>query len=178
MKDFTTLFNEASQWAPLPDANILVIKTAEQLMYHFQDREDYRMAYPISTSKNGIGNQENSYMTPAGWHQIVERYGDQLPEGAGFKARRYITQLDQSDFPNQTSDIVLTRILRLAGLEKGLNKGSGIDSYERYIYIHGTVHENELGKPASNGCIRMSNADIVDLFQQLNSKPCLVYIQA
>jgi lipoprotein-anchoring transpeptidase ErfK/SrfK len=64
-------------------------------------------------------------------------------------------------------DLITSRILRLQGEEPGLNQGAGIDSYERYIYLHGTDEENRLGTPASHGCIRMRNADIIELYPHI-----------
>ena len=178
MKDITTLFNEASQWKHIPNADILHVDIHEQVMRHYDAKRALRKTYPISSALNGIGSKENSFMTPPGWHQIVERYGDTLPVGAGFKGRRYFIHTDKLKDSVQTIDIVLTRILRLSGLEQDLNKGAGMDSYERYIYIHGTLHEKDLGAAASNGCIRMGNNDIIELFNQLKLTACLVYIEA
>ena len=74
-------------------------------------------------------------------------------------------------------DIISTRILWLSGLEEGKNKGLNIDSYSRFIYIHGTNEEGMLGKKASHGCVRMSNSDIINL---CNRDICsaLVYISS
>jgi lipoprotein-anchoring transpeptidase ErfK/SrfK len=118
--------------------------------------------YSISTSRFGIGNRRNSCKTPPGIHRIAERYGAGAPLGLIFKDRKDTGRnWKPGDAPR---DYVLTRILRLQGLEPGINKGPGIDSYKRFIYIHGTSHENEVGTPLSHGCVVMKNRQVVDLF--------------
>lgn len=116
-----------------------------------------------STAAKGTGNRENSNRTPLGWHEIGERYGEGLPWGAIFSERKY-TGKNWNRAPETTKDLILSRILWLRGLEPGVNQGPGIDSHERYIYIHGTPAEEKLGKPASMGCVRLSNDDVIRLF--------------
>lgn len=122
--------------------------------------------YPCSTSRFGAGNAEGSEKTPVGLHRIAEKYGDGEPLGMVFSSRQAtgrIAAVNDSPVP-AGDDLITTRILRLEGLQIGLNKGRGIDSYERYIYIHGTPEEGLIGTPASHGCIRMKNADIAELY--------------
>ena len=91
--------------------------------------------------------------------------GGGAPAGQVFQSRRRLRRVlapAHWQMP-EGEDLILSRILRLAGLEPGLNQGAGIDSYDRYIYIHGTNHEQHLGTPASHGCIRMANRDIIKL---------------
>jgi len=129
--------------------------------------------YPISTSAVGIGGEENSMRTPPGWHRIQARIGEGAPSGAVFESREPTGARWRGE-PLE-DDLILTRILRLEGLEEGLNLGPGHDSFERYIYIHGTNHEEALGQPASHGCIRMANADVIDLFARVQiGDPVLV----
>lgn len=124
--------------------------------------------YPISTSKYGIGNQEGSNRTPLGEHQIVSKIGGKAQRGEILRNRRRTYKVhDMSKANKRDVDIITSRILRLDGLEKGVNKGFGIDSYKRCIYIHGTAEEHLIGKPASHGCIRMRNRDIIELFRLL-----------
>jgi len=113
--------------------------------------------YPVSTSRFGPGFQEGSYRTPLGAFRICERFGDGAPLGTIFRARQPVGLWE----PGQPGDhdLVLTRILRLEGLEK-----TNANTYRRYIYIHGTNHEDLLGSPASMGCVRMANRDILELF--------------
>lgn len=119
----------------------------------------------ISTAKNGAGEQEGSCCTPRGWHEVVDIIGLDQPMNAVFKARQptgqiYTLGLEQL-FPDQ--DWILSRIIRLKGCERGFNLGGHVDSYQRYIYIHGCAAEDLLGQPASHGCIRMRNVDVVEL---------------
>lgn len=124
--------------------------------------------YPVSTSKFGVGNQENSFKTPAGIHRIVEKIGAGAPLGRIFKSRQDTGQNWKGAISDE--NLILTRILRLTGLEPGINKGPGIDSLKRYIYIHGTNQERFVGAPASHGCICMKNSDIIDIFDKVPEK--------
>jgi hypothetical protein len=133
-------------------------------------RDSLIRRYPVSTSKFGIGNLENSFQTPLGWHRIREKIGQDEPIGAIFTARKSTQKqavifTDSTDAPN---DLITTRILRLEGCEPGFNQGGNRDSYHRCIYIHGTQEEGLIGSPASHGCIRMKNKDIIDLFNRVN----------
>lgn len=124
-----------------------------------------KFAYRCSTAARGTGNKENSYQTPLGWHEITERIGDGLPRGAIFNERKFSGDIWTPGSPTP-KDLVLTRILWLSGLEPGINNGPGVDSHARFIYIHGTPAEEKLGTPASWGCIRLSNQDVIELFNQ------------
>lgn len=125
--------------------------------------------YPVSTSKYGIGSQQGSNRTPLGVHRVSERFGDDAPLGMIFKGRVSTGRLAEiittpKDVPE---DHVTTRILWLDGQEPGLNRGGQVDSRRRYIYIHGTPEEGLIGTPASHGCVRMHNRDVVELFAQV-----------
>lgn len=122
--------------------------------------------YPISTAAKGIGSKKNSYKTPPGLHSISRKIGDDVPVGGLFQSRIYtgrqvkiLTERKKAD-----GDYVTSRILWLQGEEPGLNKGRNVDSYNRYIYIHGTAEEGFIGEPASHGCIRMKNTDVIELY--------------
>jgi len=123
--------------------------------------------YPVSTAAAGIGGTENSMRTPPGWHAIHARIGDGAASGTVFESRKP-TGASWRGEPLD-ADLILTRILTLEGLEDGVNRGPGHDSLERYIYIHGTNHEESLGHPASHGCVRMANADVIDLFARVRA---------
>lgn len=138
------------------------VKILEQKLNVFSGKEQIK-SYSISTSKYGIGNKAGSNKTPLGLHQIVSKIGKNAFPGTIFKRRRNTGKIARSS----GGDFITTRILRLAGLEKGINKGKGIDSFQRCIYIHGTPEENLIGKPASHGCIRMKNRDIIELFSMV-----------
>ena len=124
--------------------------------------------YSISTSKFGIGNKLGSYMTPSGYHIVKEMIGDRVPINSIYKAGKFTKEIAIiNDKKNIKEDLITTRIIKLDGVENGINKGSGIDSYEREIWIHGTPFEKKIGTPASHGCIRMKNADIISLFNSI-----------
>jgi len=123
-------------------------------------------SYACSTAALGLGQVEGSRQTPVGWHVIAEKIGAGLPVGAVFKERQFTGEV-WTPGPDDGHDRILTRILRLCGTEPYLNAGPGIDSYERFIYIHGTSGEDRLGSPASAGCIRMSNRDVIELFDRV-----------
>lgn len=114
------------------------------------------MSFPISSSSRGTGFEPGSFKTPTGRFCISEKIGEGQPEGMVFKSRIPTGELGS---PQSVEDLVQTRILRLHGLEE-----SNANTLERYIYIHGTNHEAEIGSPASHGCIRMRNADVITLF--------------
>jgi hypothetical protein len=137
------------------------INISRQRLYLYSDNRIIK-SYLVSTSKYGVGNRFGSNKTPVGLHQIVSKIGRNAGAGTIFKRRRNTGKTAKSC--RGGGDFITTRILRLAGLEKGVNKGKGIDSYHRCIYIHGTPEEKLIGKPASHGCIRMKNSDIIELF--------------
>lgn len=142
---------------------MIVVSIKDQKLIFFKDGVSQK-EYPISTSRFGIGNKAGSRKTPLGLHKICEKIGKDLPLGSIFKGRKDTGEIitDSSFYNNQ--NLITTRILRLKGLEEGINKGKGIDSEKRYIWIHGTSQENMIGKPASQGCVRMKNKDIAELF--------------
>ncbi len=129
--------------------------------------------YDCSTSRFGNGNRENSLKTPLGLHRIKEKFGEGAPAGRIFRDREDTGE--DWDHSQNGDNLILTRILRLEGLEEGINKGSGIDSYERYVYIHGTGREDLIGTPLSHGCVCMRNLDVIRLFETVK-EGTLVYI--
>jgi L,D-transpeptidase YbiS len=116
-------------------------------------------SYPVSTSRFGVGTEEGSMKTPIGRFRIAEKIGADLPAGTIFQSR---VPLNPSGPPPQNDDRVLSRILWLDGLE-----AHNSNTRDRFIYIHGTNHEDEIGQPASHGCIRMKNADLIAIFDQV-----------
>ncbi len=129
--------------------------------------------YNASTSRFGSGNRENSLKTPLGVHRIKEKFGADAPPGRVFRDREDTGE--DWDHKQNGDNLILTRILRLEGLEEGINKGAGVDSYERYIYIHGTGREDLIGTPLSHGCVCMRNHDVIRLFETVR-EGTLVYI--
>ena len=114
----------------------------------------------------GIGSEAGSNKTPLGLHKVNQKYGAKTPINGRMVGRVFygeIATIYLDDSKSKTDDIT-SRIFWLEGLEKGKNKGKGIDSYKRYIYIHGTSEEGRLGNPASHGCIRMKNKEVIGLY--------------
>mgnify|MGYP001349545690 CR=1 FL=1 len=148
--------------------NLLFISIENQKMYRIQSK-DIIETYDISTSKFGIGNQMGSNKTPTGLHKINSKYGHKTPVNGRMIGRVFYGQIAKifSDTTTSKTDDITSRILWLEGLENGINKGNNIDSYKRYIYIHGTSEEGRIGIPSSHGCIRMKNKDVIDLFNEV-----------
>jgi L,D-transpeptidase YbiS len=132
----------------------------------------------ISSAKNGIGERKDSGCTPRGWHIIRAKIGSGLPLGSVFVGRRPTGEIYSEALSASAPerDWILTRILWLSGLEVGKNRLGEVDSMQRFIYIHGTPQSNPLGIPASKGCIRMHDHDLIELF---DLSPCgtKVFIQ-
>ena len=145
------------------------IDISQQRLY-LKQNNDLIKSYPISSSKYGEGSTENSNMTPLGLHVIKEKIGTDVPINTLFISRintKRTVNIENSR--NKTKDDHITsRILWLDGLEEGKNKGKGVDSYSRYIYIHGTHEEGLIGEKASHGCIRMLNNDVIDLYNYVS----------
>jgi lipoprotein-anchoring transpeptidase ErfK/SrfK len=116
-------------------------------------------AYPVSTSRFGLGSKEGSLKTPTGKFRISEKIGAGMPVGTVFKSRRPVKATRKI---LQEEDLIMTRILWLDGLDP-----ANANTHARFIYIHGTNHEENIGVPASHGCIRMRNADLADLFARV-----------
>jgi len=117
-------------------------------------------------------------MTPLGLHKVNERIGEGESEGRRFISRNPVNQIVPSGQrrQEQSEDMVLSRILWLSGVEDGKNRGGDVDSHARCIYIHGTDQEQLLGKPASHGCVRMSNQDVVELFRLIKGRDTWCWI--
>ena len=155
-----------------PGQLFLVVSIEEQALFVCADG-GVRERYDCSTSRFGNGMRENSLRTPLGLHRICEKYGAGAPPGRMFRDREDTGE--DWDHKQNGDNLILTRILRLEGLEKGINKGPGIDSYERYIYIHGTGREDRIGTPLSHGCVVLRNHDVIRLFDTV-PQGTLVYI--
>ncbi|VAW60289.1 Glutamate synthase [NADPH] large chain [hydrothermal vent metagenome] len=134
--------------------------------------------YPVSTSRFGVGNQRGSFKTPLGEHRIEQKIGAGCAINEVFSGRQAMGVLDELMCQHKAlpDDIISSRILWLRGTQPGINAGEGIDSFQRYIYIHGTTEENKVGSPASHGCVRMRNKDVIELFE-LVDEGCIVDIQ-
>ena len=142
------------------------ISISEQRLYLLSNESIIR-SYPISSSDYGEGQTENSLKTPLGKHEVKTKIGTNVPKYQFFVSREHIPQEvnvihEPFDSPD---DFITTRIMWLTGLTEGFNKGGNVDSFNRYIYIHGTHEEGLIGKKASHGCIRMLNHDVLELFK-------------
>ncbi len=142
------------------------IHIATQTLDLLDDAGHLLRRFAVSTGANGAGEESGSYCTPRGRHIIRAKIGAGQPVNTVFVQRRptgeiYTPQLG-AQHPGR--DWILTRILWLSGCEAGYNRLGSCDTMRRYIYIHGTPDETPLGKPGSKGCVRMRNAELLELF--------------
>ncbi|MGH6866661.1 MAG: L,D-transpeptidase family protein [Methyloceanibacter sp.] len=147
--------------AALPP-RLLVVDVERQLAVWIEDGNAVAL-WPVSTARAGVGGEENSFKTPPGWHRIHRRIGAWAAPGTVFVSREPTGSTWRGE--GCGDDLILTRILTLDGVEDGVNRGKGRDSLQRYIYLHGTNHEALLGRPASHGCVRLSNDHVCELFE-------------
>ena len=145
------------------------ISIPAQTLSLFGDSGQLLRRFPVSTALNGAGEQKGSYRTPRGRHIVRARIGAGQPLGAVFRGRRPTGEVWTPELHAQYPgrDWVLTRILWLSGCEPGYNRLGGVDSMQRYIYIHGTPDSEPMGAPHSHGCVRMRNADVMALFDMV-----------
>ncbi len=148
---------EAPSVQPSFSQSIRVRITDQQL--DLLENDQSVATYSVSTSKFGLGTEPGSFRTPLGRFEICEMIGAGSPPGAIFKGRRLTGSIACQ---GGDEDHILTRILRLAGCDS-----ENANTRDRAIYIHGTNQENQIGSPASHGCIRMRNADIIELFDKI-----------
>jgi UDP-N-acetylmuramate--alanine ligase len=160
---------------PDPDDIFLYVNTLEQELWVCRGTSVIER-FAVSTALRGLGNREGSNKTPTGLHRVREKIGDGAPAARIFRDR-IDTGEDWRPGTADENNLICARILRLEGIEPGLNKGPHIDSYERYIYIHGTNRENRIGTPLSHGCVVLRRDDIIRLFDMV-STGTLVYIDA
>jgi lipoprotein-anchoring transpeptidase ErfK/SrfK len=125
-----------------------------------KENEHAIRAYPVSTSRFGIGTEEGSFKTPTGRFRVAQKIGDDMPDGTVFVGR---VPLRPEDPLPATDDFVTSRILWLDGLDE-----HNANTRQRFVYIHGTRHEDEIGTAASHGCVRMRNADVIELFEMVD----------
>ena len=148
---------------------MITIDVPSQTLELLDDEGRLLRRYVVSTGARGVGERNGSYCTPRGDHVIRAKIGAGEPPGAVFVQRRPTGELYGPDlgarFPGR--DWILTRILWLSGCERGFNRLGAVDTMRRFIYIHGTPDGIPLGVPGSKGCVRMRNADIIDLFDRV-----------
>ena len=162
------IYMNRNQYSKAKKPQMIQVVIKEQMLY-FLNNAKVEKRYPISTSKYGNGNKSGSNKTPLGDHLICSKIGKNAPLGSVFvKCRNTgkLARIHRRSHP-ASSDLITTRILRLQGLQDGINCGDGIDSFKRCIYIHGTPEEHLIGAKASHGCIRMKNRHIIELFDLL-----------
>ena len=160
-----------------PSEHVLRVFISQSKLEHWQD-EKLVKTYTVSTGKNPPSCIENSNGTPTGLHVVCEKIGDGAPIDTVFVARKSIGKTwrelrAEGESPDKAR--VTSRILRLRGLEDGLNSGEGHDSYARFIYFHGTVFEDRIGQPTSCGCVTLVNKEMIELFDAV-SEGTLVWI--
>lgn len=152
-----------------PGERILVVRIGTATLQFFRSGELVK-SYVVSTSQRPPSNVKNSLGTPRGLHEIAERIGGGQPPGMVFKSRvstgRHFSEIPGAD---AETNLITSRILWLRGLEPGVNREGEVDTYARYIYIHGTNHESRLGTPLSAGCVLMRNLDIVELYEDVRA---------
>lgn len=152
--------------APDAERALVYVDSAKQQLLHLHPDKALNKTYPISTSSKGVGNQLDSFKTPAGIHCVQQKIGAGQPLGMVFKGRVATGKISHFE-PDPDDDEITSRILWLAGLQPGINQGGDCDSYARYIYIHGTSDELRIGEPVSAGCIRMKNQHVIEFFDQV-----------
>jgi hypothetical protein len=165
-KALAAAFRACARCGAIPTRHILFVDVARQTTTLFQRQENEYAPVKIfrcSTSKFGVGETAGSNKTPRGLHRIAQKIGGGWPVGAAFKARQMVGYTWQG----QRGVRIAHRILWLEGLEPGFNRGGKVDSFRRYIYIHGTGDETTLGRPDSHGCIHLSADDLLPLYDKL-----------
>ncbi len=147
----------------------LRVSLARQVLELRDDEGALLRTYPVSTAARGPGEVSGSFQTPRGRHYVRAKIGEGMPPRAVFRGRRFTGEICTPELQaaEPQRDWILSRILWLCGREPGFNRLGEVDTMARYIYIHGTADEAALGTPASHGCIRMGNDDIVELFERV-----------
>jgi len=140
-----------------PEPKIRISVRRQQLV--LKSGREKLAEYPVSTSRFGLGSKKGSFKTPAGKFRIAEKIGEGMASGTVFESRRPVKATPKL---LREEDLVMTRILWLDGLER-----RNANTHDRYVYIHGTNHEDAIGTPASHGCVRMKNADLLELFDRV-----------
>ncbi|WOO41332.1 L,D-transpeptidase [Rubellicoccus peritrichatus] len=166
---YANIIAKCGELSTEPTEDVVHVSIGEQKLRHYQAGHLVR-DYTISTGRKPPSCVENSLGTPTGLHFIDEKIGDGAPVGMIFKGR--VAQgktFNQLTAEENEPNLITSRICWLRGLEDGINAGAGVDTHDRYIYIHGTNHEERLGTPDSHGCVLLSNAEMIQLFDLL---PC------
>lgn len=155
----------------MPEAiDRLHVSITDQRMDAWRNGQVLR-SYHISTALAGPGEQKDSGCTPRGRHYVRACIGTGLPLNAVLRGRRWTGEICTPELQalQPERDWILTRILWLSGCEKGHNRLGAVDTFQRYIYIHGTPDLDQLGQPVSHGCIRMDNQELIELFNLVHA---------
>lgn len=163
---------------PAVDLDTFVyVGVKRQKMFLFMNGEVQKV-YDVSTSKNGAGTKAGSEQTPIGLHVIEGKYGEGLPKGGVLRGKKFTGEIAtiQTEPMSTGADDITSRVITIKGLEAGINKGGALDSYKRLIYIHGTAEEGFIGQPASHGCVRMRNDDVIELFDLIDEGVSLLIL--
>ncbi|MGL5722444.1 MAG: L,D-transpeptidase [Brevinema sp.] len=177
LSNLQPILHEAIDLYPQHNLDMLLVVDVPAQKLYFVKNGVINKEYIISTGRGGSSSRIGSKGTPSGWHRIWMKVGEGEPIGRNIYYKK-VTPLIVPIYTDETiadGDYQTTRVLPLEGLQKGLNKGAGIDSVERGINIHGTPEEGRLGRAVSRGCIRLKNTDVIELYDQV-SVDTLVYI--
>jgi len=157
-----------------------IVSVAAQKLYLYIDTQPVAI-YPVSTSRFGLGQEEGSNKTPLGVHYVKEKIGADADKNEIFSSRQRTNTFANIEHEAKCTDLecITSRILWLSGLEEGVNKdlnrvGKSVDSYERFIYIHGTHEEGLIGQTASIGCVRLKNVDVIEVFEKLSENSLVI----
>lgn len=161
--------------APRLDTTTLLVVLIDDQRLHLVRDGRIERSWPVSTAACGIGAADGSQMTPPGLHRIHRKIGAGLPPGAVLRGRVATGEVAPPEAGGE-GDLITARILWLEGMEAGVNRGPGIDSCDRHIYIHGTGDEGRIGSPVSHGCVRMRDADVIELHDLVaEGTPVVIY---
>lgn len=163
-ENYKRLIQKCACLAIKPTNEAMTVSIAQQRMVFWRDGREAG-TFSISTSRRPPSCIVDSLGTPTGLHTVADRLGDGEPLGSVFRGRVSLDRTyDQMEPEEQQKNLITTRILRLRGLEAGHNAGPGCDTYDRLIYIHGTNHDDRIGRPNSAGCIELTNVEMLELF--------------
>jgi len=168
----------AASWEPLnktrtalgikPTDRLLLVQISASTL-QFWNQDTLIRSYVVSTSKAAPSNVSGSLGTPLGLHEIAERIGAGQPPGIVFQGRvatgRHFAELPAAERAGRC--LITSRILWLRGLEPGRNAGGSVDTYRRYVYLHGTQDDARIGERWSAGCVLLRNPDLIELFDQV-----------
>jgi len=150
-----------------PTQYLIYVSICEQKLYLFCGKSHLK-TFAASTSRKPPSCLKDSLGTPRGLHKIDGKIGANAALETVFRGRAPCGLISEQTAEERAKNLITTRIMRLRGLENGVNAGGNLDTYDRFIYIHGTNQEDKLGSPNSHGCVLLSNADVAVLFDIVN----------